>query len=223
MSNIKREWNRYKLVIEKVEGEYQISLSDILKNSISVFNDKNYNKILDLGCGTGRNSLYFAQHGFEVFAADISEKSLETLKNKINRKDLSNVNIYNFGFEDILFENDFFDVVVCTSVLHHARFEDIERGIKEIYRVIKPKGCLIFDMLSKEDSSFGLGEMVEENTFVGSREGEEGIPHHYTDIEELKKLLEKFYEVNIYKNEYIIDGLNDEKYCSKVFDVIAFK
>lgn len=112
---------------------------------------------------------------------------------------------------------------LCTSVLHHAMLKNIEKGIEEIYRVLKPKGCLIFDMLSKDDSSYGLGELVEENAFVGSREGEDGILHHYSDINELKKLLEKFHKTSIYKNEYIIDGLNGKKYSSKVFDVMAFK
>lgn len=79
-------------------------------------------------------------------------------------------------------------------MLHHARLKDIKRGISEIYRVIKSKGCLILDMLSKDDMSFGFGKAIEENTFVGSREGEEGIPHHYTDKEELKKLLKDFYK-----------------------------
>ncbi len=58
LNNAKNEWKVHKLIIEKIEGEYQISLSDIIKNSIKVFKEKNYNKILDLGCGTGRNSLF---------------------------------------------------------------------------------------------------------------------------------------------------------------------
>ena len=223
LNTIKNDWNSQRLIIENVDGEYQISLSDIIKNSINIFNDKNYKKILDLGCGTGRNSLFFAQHGFEVFASDIYEKPIGILRDKVNRKNISNIDICNFSFQDILFEDNFFDAVVCTSVLHHAKLKDIERGIAEIYRVLKPKGCLICDMLSKDDLSYGLGKAIEENTFIGYREGEEGIPHHYTDIKELKKTLEKFHEVNIYTNEYIIDGLNGKEYCSKVFDVIAFK
>jgi len=68
-----------------------------------------------------------------------------------------------------------------------------------------------------------LGEVIEENTFVGSIEGEEGILHHYTDVEELKRLLKEFSEVNIYKNEYVIDLMGRKEYRSKAFDVIAFK
>lgn len=223
MDNVNSEWNECILTIEKLDGEYEISLSDIIKNSINIFKNKKYSKILDLGCGTGMHSLFFAQHGFEVFASDISKQSIDILKNKIYRNNISNISIYNFSFEDILFEDDYFDVVICTSVLHHGMLKNIERGIEEIHRVLKPKGCLIFDMLSKDDYSYGLGELVEENTFVGSREGEDDIPHHYSDINELKKLLERFNETNIYKNEYIIDSLNGKKYSSKVFDVVAFK
>ncbi len=212
-------WNKYHLIIENIDGEYQISLSDIIKDSINVFNDNGYNKILDLGCGTGRNSFFYAQNGFDVFASDICKKSTDVLNNKIYKNNISNIKVYNYDFTDILFKDRFFDAVVCTSVLHHAKLKDIKKGINEIYRVLKPNGCLICDILSKEDSSYGLGKTIEENTFVGSREGEEGIPHHYTDMKELQNLMEKFCEVRIHKNEYIINN----KYTSKVFDVISFK
>lgn len=185
---INDKWNTHNLSIIKVDGEYQISLSDIIKDSVKLFKDKKYRKILDLGCGKGRNSLYFAQHGFEVFAADISEKSLATLRSKVNKKDISNIKIKHFSFTDIESEDSFFDAIISTLVLHHARIKDIEKGISEIYRALKPNGCFIFYILSKEDVSYGLGEVVEKDTFVGSREGEEDIPHHYTDIKELTNL-----------------------------------
>lgn len=223
MININDKWNTHKLSINKIDGEYQISLSEIIKDSINLFKDKKYKKILDLGCGKGRNSLYFAQHGFEVFASDISVKSMNSLKNKIYKKNISNIKVHNFSFTDIQFEDNFFDVVVSTSVLHHAKIKDIEKGISEIYRVLKPHGCFIFDILSKEDASYGLGEVIEKDTFVGSSEGEEDIPHHYTDIKELSDLLKEFREANVYKNEYTIDNLNGKKYSAKVFDVIAYK
>lgn len=85
-NSIKSEWNKYRLIIEKIDEEYQISLSDIIKNSINIFTEKNYNRILDLGCGTGRHALFFAQYGFEVFASDISKESTDVLQEKIHRK-----------------------------------------------------------------------------------------------------------------------------------------
>ncbi len=223
MDNIESSYNKYELIIENIEGEHQISLSDIIKNSVNVFIDNNYSRILDLGCGKGRNSLFFAQHGFEVFASDICENSINILKDRICKKGITNIKVHNCNFTDILFEDSYFDAVVCTSVLHHANVKDISIGLKEIHRVLRPNGCLIFDILSIDDDSYGLGEAIEENTFVGSREGEEGIPHHYTDIKELEGLLKDFRKVNIYKSEYFINNLNGKQYNTKVFDVIVYK
>ncbi|WP_291652757.1 methyltransferase domain-containing protein [Clostridium sp.] len=42
-----------------------------------------YKKVLDLGCGTGRHSIYLIEEGFEVTACDIYEKTVETTKRKL--------------------------------------------------------------------------------------------------------------------------------------------
>jgi len=86
LNNANNEWKVNKLIVEKLDNEYQISVSNILKDSIGIFKDKKYNRILDLGCGTGRNSLFFAQHRFKVFASDISTELLEVLRNKVINK-----------------------------------------------------------------------------------------------------------------------------------------
>lgn len=77
--------------------------------------------------------------------------------------------------------------------------------------------------MSLEDDSFGLGKEIEKNTFIGSREGEEDIPHHYTDINKLKERFKDFRDIKIFKNEYhiVIDSKNMIK--SRMLDVIAYK
>jgi 2-polyprenyl-3-methyl-5-hydroxy-6-metoxy-1,4-benzoquinol methylase len=127
--NKKSEWNRYSLNIERIDGEYQISLSDIIKKSINIFNDKNYNRILDLGCGIGRNSIFFAQHGFKVFASGISEKSINILKNKVYSKNISNIGIYKFN--DILFEDIFFDLEENENVFYPMHINAMKKYIDE--------------------------------------------------------------------------------------------
>ena len=77
--------------------------------------------------------------------------------------------------------------------------------------------------MSIEDDYFGYGQEIEPNTFVGSREGEEDIPHHYTDIEELKRLLKGFPKVNIQQNGYHIIINSENEIVSRVFDVLTFK
>lgn len=120
-------------------------------------------------------------------------------------------------------QDNYFDAVICTSVLHHQDFKQIENSISEIYRVLRQNGYFSFDFLSVEDDSFGIGEEIEKNTFVGSREREENIPHHYTDVIELNELLNNFREIKIQKNEYHIIIDSERKIKSRVFDVLTYK
>jgi len=89
--------------------------------------------------------------------------------------------------------------------------------------VLRRNGYFSFDFLSVEDDSFGIGEEIEENTFVGSREGEDNIPHHYTDVIELNELFNSFREIKIQKNEYHIIIDSERKIKSRVFDVLTYK
>lgn len=113
--------------------------------------------------------------------------------------------------------------MICTSTLHHAVISDIKQGINEVCRVLKPNSYFIFDFLSTLDASYGLGTKIEENTFVGSRSGEEDIPHHYTNKNELKALLNNFSFANINKSIYSFCDSKNNQYTSNVFDIIAVK
>lgn len=149
--------------------------------------------------------VYLAENDFQVTSVDISVQALEWLKEYIEKESIDNINLEKADINNLPFEDGYFDVVICTSVLHHQCLEQIKKSISEIHRVLKEKGFFLFDILSIEDDSFGIGEEIESNTFVGSREGEEDIPHHYTDIEELNDLLKGFSEIKY------IDRLTDYK------------
>jgi ubiquinone/menaquinone biosynthesis C-methylase UbiE len=145
------------------------------------------------------------------------------LRGYIEEKSINNITILKADINNLPFEDDCFDAIICSSVLHHQCMKQIQNSISEIHRVLKQKGCLLFDFMSIEDDSFGVGEEIESNTFIGSREGEENIPHHYTDIEELNRLFENFTEIKIQKNEYHIALDSENEIRSKVFDVLAYK
>lgn len=61
--------------------------------------------------------------------------------------------------------------------------KQIQKSIPEVQRVLKQGGYFLFDILSTEDDYNGVGQEIEANTFIGSREGEEDVSHYYTDIE----------------------------------------
>ncbi|NLY67933.1 MAG: class I SAM-dependent methyltransferase [Tissierellia bacterium] len=200
-----------------------ISFTPFFLDAVQLFKKKGYRKVLDIGCGYGKHSLYLAENGFDVTSIDPNVKVLEWLKEYIEKKSINNISVMRGDINRLSLEDSSFDAVICTSVLHHQCLKQIQNSISEIQRVLRQGGSFLFDVLSIEDDYFGYGQEIELNTFVGSREGEEDIPHHYTDIEELKRLLEGFSKVNIQQNGYHIIINSENEIVSRVFDVLTFK
>ncbi|WP_411676004.1 class I SAM-dependent methyltransferase [Caproicibacter sp.] len=214
---ISEHWANYETGIENPDGFLQFKISDFVKATLSLIVPNGC--ILDLGCGDGRHSFYFYRHGFHTYAADINCKSIRKNCSKLGFTALS---IKEYSFTKIPEKANFFDAVYCMSALHHACRRDIVAATGEIYRVLAPGGIFVFDFLTRYDSSYGLGREIEENTFLGSREGEAEIPHHYTDEKEIETLTSDFSDVKVQKSiySYTYDG---RSLAEKVFDVIAVK
>lgn len=217
-----RDWQVEEVTIINNNGNYKLAVEEIVNRCASLFQENNLINVLDLGCGKGRISLFLAEKGFNVYSVDHFQEALVFLQEKIRSKNMKNIKVFNCNFTDLCFEEHYFDAVISRSTLHHTTLENVKKGINEALRVLKPGGYFVFDLLSQEDSSFGAGEKVEENTFIGSREGEEGILHHYTDLKELECMLKQFSEVEIYKNEYLL-VFKGKEFRTKVYDVIAIK
>ena len=203
-------------------GQAQFEIFPKIKNAIKMFKSKDMRNILDLGCGLGVNSIFLAKEGFNIWAGDICKEHISELKTKANEMNIKNIICKSFDMRNIPFDDNSFDAVICTSTLNHGTLADIRTTVNEIYRVLKPSGILITDLLSIEDSSFGIGEEIDKNTFVGGREGEEGIPHHYSDEKEIIELFKSFKEVKVYRRNYIFDLAHSE-IISQVFDIECIK
>lgn len=216
-------WDKIHLPVKQIYGKLDLGFMPIFNETVKVFKDFNYEKILDLGCGYGKHSIYLSQNNFNVTSIDINKHAIEWLKGYLDTNSISNINVIKASIMNLPFEKDYFDGIICSSVIHHQGIQGIKNSIEEMYRVLKKNGHILANFISTEDDSFGIGEEIEKNTFVGSREGEEDIPHYYTDINELKELFKKFKEVKILKNEYhfSIDSKNIIK--SRMLDVIAYK
>ena len=217
------DWNPIQLQVQSIYDKQNISFTPFFLESVELFKKQEYKKVLDIGCGYGKHSIYLAENDFCVYSIDISSQPIEWLRGYIEEKSINNIAILKADINNLPFEDDCFDAIICSSVLHHQCMKQIQNSISEIHRVLKQKGCFLFDFMSIGDDSFGVWEEIESNTFIGSREGEENIPHHYTNVEELNRLFENFSQIKIQKNKYHIALDSENKIRSKVFDVLAYK
>ena len=116
-------------------------------------------RVLDAGCGTGRNLVYLLQSGFEVFGIDESNEALAQTRRLVTQL-APHLPLDNFrveAVERISHEDAGFDVVLSSAVLHFARDEEHWQAmVREMWRVLKPGG-IFFARLA---SSIGMADQI---------------------------------------------------------------
>lgn len=100
-------------------------------------------KVLDYCCGDGEMTLFLAGHKAEAIGIDISSTSVQNAKKRAVEKGLDKqTSFYVMDAENLKFENDYFDLIICSGVLHHL---DVKKAYPELMRVLKPGGKIICD------------------------------------------------------------------------------
>ena len=147
------------LDISEYFGEIDIYLFDqILKNRFAP-----PMKILDAGCGGGRNLVYFLREKFDVFAVDENADAVEYVRYlvKMLAPEISAENFQISTIEKMPFADDTFDWVLSNAVLHFAEDEkQFDAMLREMWRVLKPSGILF----ARLASTIGIENKVERIT-----------------------------------------------------------
>lgn len=92
-------------------------------------------KLLDLGCGSGRDSAYFSSLGFEVTAADGSEELCKRVKENYG------IHALCIKFEELSFMAEFDAIWACASLLH-VKKADMPSVLGKVSAALKPGGVL---------------------------------------------------------------------------------
>lgn len=142
--------------IQEQFGQIDIYLFDqLLKGRISPGM-----RILDAGCGSGRNLVYFLREGYDVYAVDPDMRAVESVRDmaRVFAPGLPASNFAVEAIERMPFPDGCADVVICNAVLHFARDEaHFDSMLHGAWRVVKPGG-LFFSRLA---SSIGTERQIE--------------------------------------------------------------
>jgi tellurite methyltransferase len=117
-------------------------------------------RILDAGCGFGRNLVYLLREGFEIFGVDSDPRALQETR-RLAASIAPSLAVDNFRLESVesmSFPDAFADVVISSAVLHFAPSDDhFQAMLAGTWRVLKPGG-LFFCRLA---SSIGIENQIQ--------------------------------------------------------------
>lgn len=120
--------------------------------------------IIDLGCGSGNDTLYLIEKGKIVIPCDYSKKAIENIKN--NFPEVQRAECFDMS-KGLPFEDNFTDVIIADLSLHYFLEQKTMEILEEIKRVLKPNGILLYRVNSVKDVNHGArqGKEVENHLY----------------------------------------------------------
>lgn len=154
---------------------------------VSRLQDKKYNDILEIACGTGRVTNHLAssvKHG-TFTATDLNPDMINIAKEKVND---ASIKWMPADAMQLPFDDNSFDLVVIQFGIMF--FPDKPKGLSEAYRVLRPGGKLVFNTWDRTENVPGIyeGRNVIESYFEGNPPKFYSIPFSMHDEKELKEL-----------------------------------
>jgi malonyl-CoA O-methyltransferase len=145
---------------------------EVTRNQLS---NLHFDSILEIGCGTGKNTVFLAQIGQNVRAVDFSQGMIERARQKVQAENVR------FSMMDITqpweFADRSFDLIVCNLVLEHI--ENLSPIFREAARSLRPMGRFFVNELhpfrqydGKKARFYRNAETIEVDAFV----------HHVSDF-----------------------------------------
>ena len=188
-----------------LEGKYWWFLGRT-KIAFSMLNrhlEKNNLKILDAGCGTGKNIEYLQKYG-EVHGLDYSNEALQFC----HKRGLTH--LYRGEIEDLPFEDNSFDLVTCFGVLYHQGIKNDQKAVDELARVCKPGGIVLI--------TTPAGEFLNNKFFYGQHDVSQNQArrHSKTGLTKLQANAQlKIQEIS-YINMFLMPGVVLTKLIGKI-------
>jgi SAM-dependent methyltransferase len=162
---------------------------DIVRLS-PIMNDRQVQKVLDLGCGPGRHVIYLSRQGFEVHGLDISSAGVERCRKELEQHQLR-ATVQVTDMVTIPYPDAYFDWVLSVQVIYHTTAATLKQAIQHVRSKLKPAGFFYVTFPPLDNIDPDSGQEIEPRTYLKEEDGEP-LLHHYVTPEEIDELMEGF-------------------------------
>lgn len=208
--------NRWEDIFRNQEAYSYYSLSEPHEDMDEIsasFREHDVKKILDLGCGTGRNLFFLSMQGFEIHGIDLSKTAIAEIKKicgNIPERNRTGSEIgLNTGdiFSRLPFDDDCFDAIISVQALQHSDEKGIIYAISEIKRVLKPGGLIFITVCGRISRGIvrhclvKTAKKISERTYIPTCGEEIGMTHFIYDKKTLLRHYSGFNIIRIWKDK----------------------
>lgn len=141
--------------------------------------------VLELGCGNGRDSIYFSKLGLNVTAIDASDKVIKKLKQENDEENICFV-CDDFVSSAAIFSGQY-DYVYARFSLHAINEKQETEVLHNVHKVLKQTGRFFVEVRSVNDELYGQGEKVGKNAYI--------FDGHFRRFIEMDQLVKKMKDI----------------------------
>jgi SAM-dependent methyltransferase len=175
---------------QEIVAEPEDETSPALRLAAAILARAGAYSVLCPACGTGCASTYLARQGFQVTAYDVSQQAVAQTQEAARR---AQVNLDCF-VDDLMVPRRRmgpFDGLFASDLLHQMLAGQRRRLLRSFHRLLRQGGVLVVSVLSMEDTRYGYGRPLEEDTFELGL----GEAMHFYSMAELHHDLSEFFLV----------------------------
>lgn len=169
-----------------------MEVDESIPEIVEIFKEKNVKRVLDLGCGSGRHTIHLAQQGFDVYGIDISTEGIKRVTQRLTQMGLHATITSGSIYRNLPYGSNFFDAIISVKVIHHGRIENIRKAIKEMERVLKPKGVIFLSVRKRAARKTLPYKQIAPRTYIKQEGIEKDIVHYLFTKKLLKNEFENF-------------------------------
>jgi len=163
----------------------------LAKMANDLIHDKSIKNILEIGCGQGRDSIFFSEKGYSIETFDISENAITSVNKTKKSFNLKNLNaIVHDVTEPFPYSNNFFDFVYSNLALQFFDINSLEKIFDNINKVMKDDTTILFSTKKKGDKYYDFGTKISEDAYE-----HKGIIRYFYDKSVLEHMLEHQFEI----------------------------